>query len=148
MLRSAPDGVFYLVSRFVNFSKLCGTLFLIPKLLPVPNYQNKKKKRKKSWVCGASWHHYEAVSNYTMHPPRRNRQRRVGGWRDGGVKAHGVGSREDTDRDRKMSWEFLKPWRKCRRYFDDTHPCLLVWVLGGFILTQKNTEKICSTLSE
>lgn len=47
MLRSAPDGVFYLVSRFVNFSKLCGTLFLIPKLLPVPNYQNKKKEKKK-----------------------------------------------------------------------------------------------------
>lgn len=148
MLRSAPDGVFYLVSRFVNFSKLCGTLFLIPKLLPVPNYQNKKRKEKRAESveqAGTTMKQSPTTQCILLAGTVRGE---LGAGEMEELRHTVVGSREDTDRDRKMSWEFLKPWRKCQRYFDDTHPCLLVWVLGGFILTQKNTEKICSTLSE
>lgn len=115
MLRSAPDGVFYLVSRFVNFSKLRGTLFFFfntqtSACSQLPKWKKKKKREKerKSWVCGTSWHHNEAVVNYTMRPSRMKHQREVGGWRDGGVKARGCRQQRKTLTKIERGLEYFK----------------------------------------
>lgn len=93
-LTSAPDDVFYFVSRFVNFSQLRGTLFFPPFFTffflntptsacsQLPKRSKKKeinKRRKKNRVEEAG----------TEMKSSTQWNRRVGGWRDGGVKARG-----------------------------------------------------------